>query len=130
MQKEERSDRQTLAGETSVLSALQRHVRLTHCHISVLSYFCPVIFSVTRLAPGLCSHRGLPRGDSGGPAAQDHRQDHGSADHNWPDHQGRADRCQRPPLVEGVAQLSSTAARKNTRITGGPKVVLLETYWH
>lgn len=59
--------------------------------------------------PGL---RSLCR-DGGGPAAQDHGEDHGGSDHHRADHQGRADRRERPPLVEGVAQLPPTAAGKN-----------------
>lgn len=66
------------------------------------------------LASGLPPLRGLPCGVSGWPATQDHSQDHGGADHHRTDHQGRADRRQRPPLVEGVHQLPATAASKNT----------------
>lgn len=53
-------------------------------------------------------------GDSGGPAAQDHSEDHGGSDHHRADHQGCADRRERPPLVEGVAQLPPATASKNT----------------
>lgn len=68
------------------------------------------------MPPSLPSRPGLRSlcGDSGGPAAQDHSEDHGGSDHHRVDHQGRADRRERPPLVEGVAQLPPATASKNS----------------
>lgn len=79
-----------------------------------MSYFCPSSTAVTCLALGLCCHCGLPCGDSRGPAAPDYSENHGSADHYRTDHQGRADRSERPPLVERITQLPQAAASKNT----------------
>lgn len=74
---------------------------------------CFFLSILSLLSSGLRPVHKLPRGDSGRPAPQDHSQDHGGADHYRSDHQGRADRCQRPPLVEGITQLPPATASKN-----------------